>query len=198
VAGYDVTQQALALAAKGINDTIAELKTLGMDEEAEIGRGFSSLALRGMQVGHQGLEQAFGQFCERWSWGVRTLVQDASQIAASLGLSAGAYYDAEQYAQGTLKDVVSDTAGNPHLADAQVEKQSWSQLVNAQVPDYSGESFKQAGQDMEQTWKAEGRDVLEGPMGRNKELADALGAGQAFDQAEDEVFGSAPQQGGGG
>ena len=198
MAGYNVTLQALTLAAKGINDTIAELKTLGMDEEAEIGRGFSGLALRGMQVGHQGLEQAFGQFCERWSWGVRTLVQDANQIALNLGLSAGVYYDAEQYGIGVAKDVTSDMMGNPHLSDQQVEGRSWDQMFGDLRPDYSAQSFEQAGQDAKQTWQAEGRDLVEGPMGVNKKIADATGRGQAFTQAEDEAFGPVPQQGGDG
>lgn len=202
--GYGVNLNALQLAAQGINDTIAQLKTLGMDEEADIGRGFSSLALRGMQVGHAGLEQAFGDFCERWSWGVRTLVQDANQIAVNLGLSAGGYYDAEQYAEGAAKDVVSDLMGNPHLSDQQVEKQSWDQVwkdnpVNDfRHPDYSAQSFEQAGHGMKQTWQAEGRDIVEGPMGMRKKLADAAGVGHEFSQVEDEAFGPAPQQDGGG
>ena len=79
--GYGVDPNALRATAKGIDDAIAELKTLGVDGSAGMGRGFSGLALRGMQVGPGGLQQAFEQFCERWPWGVRTLVQDGNQIA---------------------------------------------------------------------------------------------------------------------
>ncbi|GDY33840.1 hypothetical protein [Gandjariella thermophila] len=200
--GYGVNPEALAATAKGIDDAIAELKTLGVNGSAAMGRGFSGLALRGMQVGHGGLRQAFEQFCERWSWGVRTLVQDGNQIAEDLHLSAGAYHQAEQYASGVLKDVVSDAMGNPHLTDEQVEKQSWKQVwadnpVNQTLhADYSAESYQKASDHIEQTWKTEGqdlaRDAVEGPMGISKKIASATGHGQEFARAEDELFGSAP------
>ncbi|MGH3621467.1 MAG: hypothetical protein ACRDQ5_06710, partial [Sciscionella sp.] len=121
MSGYGVSPQTLQETAQGINDAIGELKSLGIAESGEIGRGFSGLSLRGMQVGHQGLEKAFGDFCERWSWGVRTLVQDGNEIAARLHLSAGEYHDAEQYASGTFKDLTNDIAGDPHKSNEQVE-----------------------------------------------------------------------------
>jgi hypothetical protein len=121
VTGFEVDPAMLQEAAKGINDTIAELKTLGIDEAAETGRGFGGLSLRGVQVGHQGLQQAFSEFCDRWSWGVRTLVNDGNEIAQRLGLSAGTYHDVEQYTVGVLKDAVNALAGDPHAANQQVE-----------------------------------------------------------------------------
>ncbi|WP_327065796.1 hypothetical protein [Kitasatospora sp. NBC_01302] len=162
---YQVDPRALDSTAKGINDAIAELKALGIDEAAEQGRGFSGLELTGMQVGNPGLQSAFSDFCERWSWGVRTLVHDGTEIAARLGLSAGKYYDQEQYASGVLKDVVNAAIGNPDLTQSQVEARSWSktfadnpvtQVANA---DYSKASLDKAAADSAATWKAEGKDM---------------------------------------
>lgn len=194
--GYGVDPGALAETARGINDTIAELKTLGIDESAEVGRGFSDISLRGMQLGHQGLQESFDQFCERWSWGVRTLVQDGNQIAVRLGLSAGLYHDMEDYAVSALKDLVVDAGGNPHADDKQVEKQSWSQIAhdNAASPDFGAASWDKAGQQITAQWKAEARDAAEGPDGMGKQAADLLGYGQQFARTEDEVSGSAPKQ----
>jgi hypothetical protein len=72
--GFTVDRAALRQTAQGINDTIGALEKLGFNEEAEVGRGFSGLALSGLQVGHADLQGAFSGFCDRWSWGVRTLV----------------------------------------------------------------------------------------------------------------------------
>ena len=190
--GYQVDPTLLQEAAQGINDTIGELKTLGISEAAEVGRGFSGLSLRGLQVGHQGLQGAFSSFCDRWSWGVRTLVQDGSEFAQRLGLSAGTYNDMEQYAIGVFKDAANSVAGDPHASDQQVENESWSQMMNKDMPDYSAKSWQQAGHDMANTWKQEGRDVMAGQYGINKTIADATGFGPQFDQAENQVFGPPP------
>ncbi|MCX4747431.1 hypothetical protein OG455_18210 [Kitasatospora sp. NBC_01287] len=162
---YEVNPDALKATAKGINDAIAELRTLGIDESAEGGRGFSEIALTGMQVGNPGLQSALDDFCERWSWGVRTLVHDGNEIAQRLGLSAGMYYDQEQYASGMLKDVVSAAMGDPDLTQDQVESRSWGQTWSdneyAQVrdADYSAGSFEKAAANSRAAWSAEGKDI---------------------------------------
>ncbi|MGE5286066.1 MAG: hypothetical protein ACM3ML_02470 [Micromonosporaceae bacterium] len=84
--GFTVNRAALTATAKGISDTIGALKKIGIDEKAETGHWFSGLSLRGLQVGHSGLHVAFGDFCDRWSWGVRSLVQDGTEIACALAL----------------------------------------------------------------------------------------------------------------
>lgn len=125
--GFTVNRAALIETAQGINETIGALTGLGFDEEAEVGRGFSGLSLSGLQVGDAGLQSAFAGFCDRWSWGVRSLVQDGNQIAMRLGLTAGMYSDAELATVGTLKDLANAAVGDPHMSDAQAAGGSWSQ-----------------------------------------------------------------------
>jgi hypothetical protein len=193
--GYGLEPAALQETAQGIEEAITELKAVGFAEGAEAGRGFSELELSGLEAGHPGLQGAFAQFCERWEWGVRTLVQDGNQIAARLGLAAGRYHDMEQYAAGLLKDVAVDLGGNPHLSDEQAEQQSWQQLAAGARPDYSADSWDKAGRQMAAQWKAEGRDLAEGPLGLGKTAAGLAGAGDAFAATEDRVFGPAPEAG---
>lgn len=50
--GYAADPQALAQAAKGINGTIEELRGLGIVGTGDVGRGFSQLAMSGMDVGN--------------------------------------------------------------------------------------------------------------------------------------------------
>jgi hypothetical protein len=196
--GYQVTPAMLQETAKGINDTISALKDLGVEGTADAGRGFSDMELTGMQVGHAGLMNAFNSFCDKGSWGVRTLVQDGNTYAEQLGLNAGAYYDAEQYASGTFKDLYADALGNPDLTDQQVEAQSWSTtladnpLNDVLHPDYSAASADKAQADIAATWKAEGRDAMNGFEGMNQTLAQQAGVGAQFNQAEDDMFGPAP------
>lgn len=197
--GYQVNPQLLQEAANGINETIDVLKQLGVEGTADAGRGFSNLELTGEQVGHAGLQGAFSQFCDRWSWGVRTLVQDANTIAEELGLTAGAYYDAEQYASGLLKDAYADTLGNPDLTDDQVQSQSWSTVladnpVNDLLhPDVSDASIDKAQADIAATWKAEGRDLANGVEGVNQTITAHLGLSDQLNQHEDQLFGPASQ-----
>jgi hypothetical protein len=82
--GYAVDRAALAETAQGLNGVIGQLKGLGLSETGDVGRGFSELALSGLQAGNEDVASAFGSFCDRWSWGVRTLVQDGNQTGAQI------------------------------------------------------------------------------------------------------------------
>jgi hypothetical protein len=172
--GFSVDRAALRESAQGINDTIAALKGLGFDEEADVGRGFSGLALSGEQAGHAGLQQAFAGFCDRWSWGVRSLVQDGSQFAARLGISAGIYADTEGYLVGVAKDVMDAAAGDPHSSDAQVQQGSWSQAAaeatGSSTPG-GGVSWQQAGHGAAAAWQADGQDAMDRVRGIGQALA---------------------------
>src|ERR1700761_3253712 len=98
--GFSVDRAALNETARGINDSIAALKGFGLDETAEEGRGFSGVALSGLQAGDPGVATVYGGFWGRASGGVRSLVQDSNQFAQRLGLTAGIYADTEQYLTG--------------------------------------------------------------------------------------------------
>jgi len=155
--GFAVDRAALAETAQGINAAINDLKPLGIEETAGVGRGFSGLALSGLQVGDGGLASAFGNFCDRWSWGVRALVQDGNQFAQRLGLSAGAYNMVEQQLTGAAKDALDAVAGDPHMTDQQAAAASWTQdaaaATGAQTP--GGQmTWGQAGQAAGQQWTA--------------------------------------------
>ena len=116
--GFSVDRAVLRETAQGIDHTIGALKGLGFDEEADVGRGFSGLALSGPQAGDAGVQEALGDFCNRWSWGVRSLVQDGNQFASRLGITAGVYAGTEDY----LTDVAKDALGS--LAASQVSQVS--------------------------------------------------------------------------
>jgi len=195
--GFSVDRAALSDTAQGINNTIGALKGLGFDETAEVGRGFSGLSLAGLQAGDAGLAQAVGSFCDRWSWGVRTLVQDGNQFAARLGISAGVYYDTEKYLVGVAKNVTDALAGDPHMTDAQAEQASWRQdaaVVTGAQTQGGNMTWAQAGSAAAQQWKAVGRAAADGPMGINRTLADLTGHGAQLNQEENQLFG--PPSGG--
>lgn len=158
--GFDVDPESLALAANGINDVIGQLNDMGILGEGEAGRGFGSMELTGLEAGDDGVQSAFADFCDRWGWGVRGLVADANNLAEGLGLSAGVYYDVDQYMKGAFKDLAASTFADPHLSDQQIESQSYAQLMkDAITPDYSASSFDEAGKEMKQTWTAVGKDA---------------------------------------
>ncbi|MFD7897548.1 hypothetical protein [Streptomyces sp. NPDC059743] len=184
---------------EGLRAAVGELRDVGTGTGAVLGKGFSDLSMTGMESGHHGLSADFEDFCERWEWGVRALVQDANTIASTLGLAAGLVWEEDQYLQGTFKIAVNAAVGNPHASEEEITGQSWGEVFTPDYlsPDYSAESFERAGDEAAQTWRDTGRTVLtEGQGGRQSRiLNEMLGVDQeAFDQALDDTFGPSPEE----
>ncbi|MEU3070002.1 hypothetical protein ABZ712_24340 [Streptomyces sp. NPDC006906] len=199
----DLRADGLGLIAKGLTGALTELKELGMVGEAGAGRGFSDIALSGLELGHEGLTAEFTSFCKRWEWGVRSLVNEGNAFAVKTGLAAGTYYETEQYVEGSLKVVANAAIGNPYASEDEVTKQGWGDIAKSGAyggVDYSKESFDQALANSEQGWKDAGRDVMTsrtvGPMGLNPEnLHGAAGMTDAeYDQWLDSTFGPSPEE----
>ncbi|MER5555864.1 hypothetical protein ABT001_30055 [Streptomyces sp. NPDC002793] len=157
-----VPPEALAEIAKGIDLAHAELKELGFIGQASTGRGFSDLALSGLELGHGGLTSEFETFCNRWEWGVRALTQKGNGFALGVGLSAGSYAEQEQYVKDSIKIGVNSLNGNPHLSEDEVKTKSWDEISTQSAydnPDYSYESMIQAQDEVNQNWKNTAYDV---------------------------------------
>ncbi|MFF4524426.1 hypothetical protein [Streptomyces bluensis] len=189
--GYRVDAEALERITRGINLAMDELKELGFDIEANLGRGFSDLELAGLEVGDASLHQVFADFCERWGWGVRSLMQDANEFAGRLNLSAGLYHEQEEYVSNTLKTVWTAAAGNPYLSPEEVEQRSWSDtfkdnaLSHAANADYSPGSYLAGQEEVRQAWAQAGQDISSSTV-----TPDAL-----FDPRTEWQWGGLPQPG---
>ncbi|MEW1614133.1 MULTISPECIES: hypothetical protein [unclassified Streptomyces] len=200
--GEDLRTQGLNLIAKGLTDALSELKELGMVGQAGRGRGFEEIALSGLELGEAGLTDEFTSFCERWEWGVRSLISEGNGFAVRTGLSAGTYYETEQYVEGTFKVVTNAAIGNPYASEDEVTQQGWGDIATSGAfggVDYSRESWDRAGENIEQGWKDAGRDVMTsrtvGPMGIGPEtLRSGLGVSDAeYDRMLDDTFGPSPE-----
>ncbi|MFJ4973137.1 hypothetical protein [Streptomyces sp. NPDC088755] len=200
--GEDLRTQGLNLIAKGLTDALSELKELGMVGQAGRGRGFEEIALSGLELGEAGLTDEFTSFCERWEWGVRSLISEGNGFAVRTGLSAGTYYETEQYVEGTFKVVTNAAIGNPYASEDEVTQQGWGDIATSGAfggVDYSRESWDRAGENIEQGWKDAGRDVMTsrtvGPMGIDPEtLRSGLGVSDAeYDRMLDDTFGPSPE-----
>ncbi|MEU1041422.1 hypothetical protein ACFYP4_19790 [Streptomyces sp. NPDC005551] len=202
--GKDLKADGLALIAQGLTEALGELKELGMVGEAGAGRGFGDIALSGLELGHEGLTAGFKSFCERWEWGVRSLINEGNGFAVKTGLSAGTYYETEHYVEGSFKAVANSAIGNPYASEEEVEEMGWGDLAKSGVyggdVDYSKESFDQALANSGQAWKDAGRDVMTshtvGPLGLNPEnLHGTLGVSdQEYDSFLDDTFGPSPEE----
>nr|WP_202501703.1 hypothetical protein [Streptomyces sp. SID5785] len=148
--------QGLQEITEGITRTLEELREVGMVGEASAGRGFDNVSLTGMQVGYSGLASAFTSFCERWEWGVRSLVAEGNALAKGAGLSAGVYYETDQYVDGSLKVITNSVIGNPNLTEEEVTRKDWGTLVKdnnlVSDPDWSGGSFSDAWDDSKKAY----------------------------------------------
>ncbi|MFF4286829.1 hypothetical protein ACWCXK_09375 [Streptomyces sp. NPDC001739] len=127
--GYQLEPEAFEQLTKGIKAATAELKELGFDVEAQLGRGFDRLSLDNMECGDDGLAAVLDSFCDRWGWGVRTLMQDANEFSKKLGITAGLYYEQEQYFSDTLKQTVNAAMGDPNLTAEKLHKRSWDKVI---------------------------------------------------------------------
>ncbi|MFF2193187.1 hypothetical protein [Streptomyces sp. NPDC058157] len=200
----DVSKQALGEIAEGITKTLAELRELGMVGTAGMGRGFSDLSLSGMETGHEGLTSAFGSFCERWEWGVRSLVQQGNDFAAKVGLSAGLMHEQDQYVQGGFKVLANSVMGNPYASEDDITKKGWGDVLadnpytQVRDADYSPGSFAQADKNIEEAWKGTVRDVNSSKTLLPNQLVDAAGLRDEVDGFVDGWVGPAPESGKGG
>ncbi|KPI15394.1 hypothetical protein OV450_2532 [Actinobacteria bacterium OV450] len=171
----EVSPAAVAAIQKGLRAAISELRESSDAAGASQGAGFSDLAMTGMETGHAGLATVFEDFCERWEWGVRRLVQDASTLARNLGIAAGTVWEEDQYMQGAFKVAVNAGYGNPHASEDEIEKKDWDDLFRWDVykPDYSAESFEKSSEDIKQTWSDTKATVTStGKIGSLKDLLD--------------------------
>ncbi|MFJ9612480.1 hypothetical protein [Streptomyces noursei] len=131
--GYSADPEAFEELTKGIKAATSELKELGFDIEAQLGRGFDKLSLDAMECGDDGLASVFSSFCDRWGWGVYHLMQDANSFSKKLGITAGLYYEQEQYASDILKQGANAAFGDPTKTAEQLHDTSWSKLKNDAV-----------------------------------------------------------------
>lgn len=183
----------------GLRSAVAELGEIGTGTGSLMGKGLSELSMTGMEAGHHGLSTDFEDFCERWEWGVRALVQDANTIAAKLGLAAGLLWEEDRYVEGTMKVVVNAAVGNPHASEDEIVKQEWGDVLRPDHldPDYSQESFDRAKAEASQTWKDTGRAVLTEGVGgqRVSAINDLVGVDQEkFERAVDSTYGPSPEE----
>ncbi|MER5884151.1 hypothetical protein ABT160_10000 [Streptomyces sp. NPDC001941] len=159
--------EALAEIARGIDLAHSELKDLGMTGEASVGRGFSDLALSGVELGHGGLTAELENFCGRWEWGVRALTLRGNSFAQGVGLSSGSFAEQERYIKDAFKIGVNSLNGNPHLSEDEVKQMSWEKIRDQHASDgadWSAESLSRANDDVKQTWKNTGYDVMDAQL----------------------------------
>ncbi|MGW3305577.1 hypothetical protein ACWDG9_03190 [Streptomyces sp. NPDC001073] len=204
--GQDIEAAGLDEIAQGITLVLGELKDLGIDSLAGAGRGFSELGLSGLELGNEELLSDFTSFCERWEWGVRTLVAEGNNFAAGVGLSAGTLYETDQYVQGAMKIVVNAGMGNPYATEDEVTKESWGDLVRTNEytggVDYSAESMDKAMDNSKQAYKDAARDVMTshtfsplGPGLNPANLASAAGvSGDEYNAFLDSELGPSPEE----
>ncbi|MFF9375996.1 hypothetical protein ACF1BB_15765 [Streptomyces griseoluteus] len=198
--GMDLQAQGLEEIAKGLTEALGELGELGMVGQAGAGRGFSGIALSGLELGHEGLTGELKTFCERWEWGVRALIAEGNAFAQKTNLSAGTYYETEQYLKGSVKVVANSAVGNPYASEEDVERMGWGDIAKSgRTVDYSPESFEQAWENSKQGWKDAGRDAMTAPLIgavplTPENLHGAVGVSdQEYDQFLDDTFGPSPQ-----
>ncbi|MFD9029905.1 hypothetical protein ACFVZW_01885 [Streptomyces sp. NPDC059567] len=194
------SQEALAQITKGITGTLSELKELGMVGEASMGRGFSDLQLSGMETGHDGLTGAMKTYCERWEWGVRSLVQKGTLFAELTGLSAGVFHEQEQYISGSFKVLTNSAMGNPYATEDEITQKGWGEVLSSNTfthirdADYSQESFDTARENSKQAWKDTAWDVSTSGMVPTNGIIDAAGLRDEMNAGMRETFGPSPEE----
>ncbi|MER7495351.1 hypothetical protein ABT033_22430 [Streptomyces pharetrae] len=134
---------------------------------------------------------------------MRSLINEGNAFAVKTGLSAGTYYETEQYVEGTFKVVTNAAIGNPYASEEEVTGKGWGDIATSGAfggVDYSKESFDQALANSKQGWMDAGRDVMTsntlGPMGLNPQnVHNQFGVSDAeYEQMLDNTFGPSPEE----
>ncbi|MFI8522134.1 hypothetical protein ACIGEZ_30605 [Streptomyces sp. NPDC085481] len=192
------SKEALNQIATGLTGVLGELKELGMVGEASMGRGFSDLQLTGMETGHDGLSSTLKTYCQRWEWGVRSLVQKGNVYAELVGLSAGVFHEQEQYIGGAFKVLTNAGMGNPYASEDEITKKDWGEVLSSNTfthirdADYSSESFDRARDNSLQAWKNTAWDVSDSPMVATNGIIDAAGLRDEYDEGLTGALGPRP------
>ncbi|MFF2507433.1 hypothetical protein ACFVTY_29235 [Streptomyces sp. NPDC058067] len=166
--GKDLQVGGLVKISEGITKALAELEEIGMVGMAGAGRGFEGMTLSGIKTGHAELTSAFDSFCERWEWGVRSLISEGNNFAEGVGLAAGTLHQTDEYVDGALKIGANAVMGNPYATEDDITKMSWGELGRHHAladPDYSEKSFDDARANIKQGYKDAGRDVATSVVG---------------------------------
>ncbi|MFI8852025.1 hypothetical protein ACIGW3_17825 [Streptomyces sp. NPDC053499] len=198
--GVQWSKESLSLIEKGLGGAIDELKQSGSSATSSLqGAGVEGLSMSGMEMGHGGLAGDFEDFCEKWEWGVRALVQNANALAQKLGLSAGMAYEEDRYRAGTMKVALNSVlcTGNPHASEEEVAKQGYGDILTPDAPDWSAESWQQAGRDIKQDWQDTGRELTsKGRGGMYMDMTqDVTGlSDEQIEAGRDRVFGPSPEE----
>ncbi|WP_156377968.1 hypothetical protein [Williamsia sp. Leaf354] len=118
----NVDPAVLKQAADGINGVIDGLSGAPVvgSYTGQTGRGFDDLALTGQQMSKPQAKSAMDNFCERWEWGIRAIVQSANDISHKLHLGAGMYEKQDDFNRDMLKDIANDLVGDPSLQQESV------------------------------------------------------------------------------
>ncbi|WP_051852954.1 hypothetical protein [Streptomyces aureocirculatus] len=194
----DLQAGGLSRIAQGITLVLDELRELGMAGAAGAGRGFEDIALTGLQLGHGGLTADFKAFCERWEWGVRSLVNEGNDFARGVGLSAGTFHETEKYVEGSLKIAVNavNPGGSPYASEEEVTRKNWGELTERPFSDadYSLGSVMDAKDNAVQGWKDAGRDAATSPLlGPVPQQVTGM-SDEEYEAKLDETFGPSPDE----
>ena len=128
------------------------------------------LALGGEESGHPVVAEAVDGFVQRWSWGIRTLVQDGRAVAQALDV-AGIEYDGVDGSGGAqMRRITTLAVGDPVADLDEAQGATWGEVGEGLVPDFSAASVREAGQVGAEQWRETGADVwdqsLPGRIGR--------------------------------
>ncbi|GAA0444201.1 hypothetical protein [Streptomyces olivaceiscleroticus] len=194
-----VGEKSRKLISEGLRSAIDELKEVGIASQAAIGAGVDRMTLTGMEAGHPGLADDFEDFCGRWEWGVRGLLQDTTMLAASMGLATGLLTAEDEYVQGSFKVAANQVIGNPYADDEDIKKKGWGDLATKEVytPDYSDKKFDHALDESKQVWNDTARQVVttgRGGMIADRVLEDNGIDRDAWDRQLDETLGPPPEE----
>lgn len=176
-----ISREALQDVTKGLDAAIEELEGLGSQTSAHRGSGFVDLDMSAMEAGDPQLTHTFHDFCDRWEWGVRRLVLEASALAEKLHLAAGVVREEDEYRAGTFKVVANSAIGNPHADEETITdpKMGYGDMLSQWKPN-SDESVARMQEDVKQSWKETAAASYNSGTGRewNERAMDAAGVSE--------------------
>ena len=116
--GFGVHLDELHSAEQGVRGAVNELNSIGgaaarSAGAGEDGRGLDQLDADEDTVGHAELASALQTFVEKWTWELKTLVEDGNHAADALADTRSTYQRAEDSAVEAVQHVAQIVGGDP-------------------------------------------------------------------------------------
>ncbi|GAA2814572.1 hypothetical protein [Saccharopolyspora taberi] len=152
--GFNVDLEALKQASDGVGEAIGALEAelpWPMKQMGNDGEGVAMMNLDEGRSGSAAVSESLNEFCRRWNYGVKFMVEEGASVSAALSDTRSDYEKLEAGVTDLFKQTLVSLLGAPNADLKQAGRESFAQLGVDAAPDPMkqglSEGFNELGAD---------------------------------------------------